>query len=100
MRSSPETQQLVKEMCPLDSCRLLFKLAVKLDMVMNVLAAGMEIPDEQVRTLRSRCVQDVKKPAAVSCWKTPSAIKEAACDHLYPVQILRRKTKNKSPRKK
>ena len=100
VRSSPETQQLIKEMCPLDSCRLLFKLAVKLDMVMNVLAAGMEIPDEQVRTLRSRCVQDVKKPAAVSCWKTPSAIKEAACDHLYPVQILRRKTKNKSPRKK
>ena len=39
-------------MCPLDSCRLLFKLAVELDMVMNVLAAGMEIPDEQLRTLR------------------------------------------------
>ena len=52
VRTSPETQQLVKEMCPLDSCRLLFKLAVELDMVMNVLAAGMEIPDEQLRTLR------------------------------------------------
>ena len=61
MRTSPETQQLVKEMCPLDSCRLLFKLAVELDMVMNALAAGMEIPDEQLRTLRSRCIQDVKK---------------------------------------
>ena len=100
MRTSPETQQLVKEMCPLDNCRLLFKPAVEQGMVMNVLAAGMEIPDEQLRTLRSRCVQDVKKPAAVSCWTTPSAIKEAACDHLYPVQILRCKTKNKSPRKK
>ena len=60
VRTSPETQQLVKEMCPLDSCRLLFKLAVELDMVMNALAAGMEIPDEQLRTLRSRCIQDMK----------------------------------------
>jgi len=42
-------------------CRLLFKLAVEQDMVMNVLAAGMEIPDEQLRALRGRCVQNVKK---------------------------------------
>ena len=42
-------------------CRLLFKLAVKQDMVMNVLAAGMEIPDEQLKALRGRCVQNVKK---------------------------------------
>ena len=61
MRTFPETQQLVKKMCPLDSCCLLFKLAVEQDMVMNVLAAGMEIPDEQLRALRGRCVQDVKK---------------------------------------
>ena len=61
VRTSPETQQLVKEMCPLDSCRPLFKLAVEQDMVMNVLAAGMEIPDEQLKALRGRCVQDVKK---------------------------------------
>ena len=44
VRTSPETQQLVKEMCPLNSCHLLFKLAVEQDMVMNVLTAGMEIP--------------------------------------------------------
>ena len=61
MRTSPETQQLVKEMCPWDNCRLLFKLAVEQDMVMNVLAAGMEIPDEQLKALRGRCIQDVKK---------------------------------------
>ena len=61
MRTSPETQQLVKEMCPLDSCRLLFKLAVVQGMVMNALAAGMEIPDEQLKVLRGQCVQDVKK---------------------------------------
>ncbi len=108
LRMSPETQQLVKDMCPRDNCstqnefiekairfyagyvsgqeavaylppalasvlrgtvldtenricRLLFKLAVELDMVMNVLAAGMEIPDEQLRSLRERCVQNVKR---------------------------------------
>lgn len=42
-------------------CRLLFKLAVELDMTMNVLAAGMEIPEEQLRELRGRCVRNVKK---------------------------------------
>ena len=108
LRMSPETQELVKEMCPRDNChsqnefiekairfyagyvsaqeavaylppalasvlrgtvqdtenricRLLFKLAVELDMAMNVLAAGMEIPEEQLRSLRERCVQNVKK---------------------------------------
>ena len=39
-------------------CGLLFKLAVEMDMMMNVLAAAMEIPEEQ---LRGRCVQEVKK---------------------------------------
>ena len=42
-------------------CRLLFKLAVELDMVMNVLAAGMEISDDALRNLRGWCVQNVKK---------------------------------------
>ena len=41
-------------------CRLLFKLAVEQDMVMNVLAAGMEIPQEDLDRLRGRCVRDVK----------------------------------------
>ena len=41
-------------------CRLLFKLAVELDMAMNVLAAGMEIPREDLDRLRGRCVRDVK----------------------------------------
>ncbi len=30
-------------------------------MVMNVLAAGMEIDSEQLNSLRGRCVQNVKK---------------------------------------
>jgi len=42
-------------------CRLLFKLAVELDMVMNVLAYGMEIGDDTLRDLRGHCVQNVKK---------------------------------------
>ena len=42
------------------TCRLLFKLAVELDMVMNVLAAGMEIPEEDLERLRGRCVREVK----------------------------------------
>ena len=115
LRMSPETQQLVKEMCPRDNCqtqnefiekairfyagyvsgqdacaflptaltaamrgtihdsenrvcRLLFKLAVELDMVMNVLAAGMEIPQSDLERLRGRCVRDVKsKIGRASC---------------------------------
>ena len=42
-------------------CRLLFKLAVELDMVMNILAAGMELTDEDLRELRGRCVREVKE---------------------------------------
>lgn len=108
LRIRPETQQLVKDLCPKANCqnqnefiekaihfyagylatedaadflpplyssalrgivhdsenrtcRLLFKLAVELDMVMNVLAAGMEISDDALRSLRGRCVQNVKK---------------------------------------
>jgi len=32
-----------------------------MDMMMNVLAAAMEIPEEQLRELRGRCIQEVKK---------------------------------------
>ncbi len=41
--------------------RLLFKLAVETSMMMNVLAAGLEIDDRQLDALRWRCVQNVKK---------------------------------------
>jgi len=42
-------------------CRLLFKQSVELDMVMNVLASGMEIPEDQLEKLRVQCVHNVKK---------------------------------------
>lgn len=43
------------------TARLLFKLAVEISMMMNVLAAGMEISEEDLKKLRARCVADVKK---------------------------------------
>ena len=41
--------------------RLLFKLAVELDMVMNILAAGMEVSEGDLKQLRERCVQEVRQ---------------------------------------
>ncbi len=41
--------------------RLMFKQTVALSMMMNVLAAGLEIDDSQLDELRWRCVQNVKK---------------------------------------
>ena len=41
--------------------RLLFKLTVEISMMMNVLAAGLEIDASQLDALRWRCVQEVKK---------------------------------------
>lgn len=41
--------------------RLMFKQAVEMDMMMNVLAYGMEISDDTLRDLRGHCVQNVKK---------------------------------------
>ena len=108
LRIAPETQQLVKDLCPRDNCqtqnefierairfyagyvsgkeaaeylppalvsamrgtiqdtedricRLLFKLAVEMDMMMNVLAAGLEIPEEQIERLRPQCIRNVKR---------------------------------------
>lgn len=39
----------------------LFRLSVEMSMMMNILAAGLEINDEDMRRLRSRCVQEVKR---------------------------------------
>ena len=42
------------------TARLLFKLAVEIDMMMNVLAVGMEVPTEDLEKLRAQCVRNVK----------------------------------------
>ena len=108
LRIMPETQQLVKDIYPLDNCqnqsefiekaihfyagyvaskngteflapvlvsalqgtvtnaenhiaRLLFKLAVETNMMMNVLASEVDVSSEVLERLRGRCIQEVKK---------------------------------------
>ncbi len=39
----------------------LFRLSIEMSMMMNILAAGLEISDEDLRKLRGRCVNEVKK---------------------------------------
>jgi hypothetical protein len=41
--------------------RMLFKLAVELAMVQNLMAAQMELDDETVRKLRYECINEVKR---------------------------------------
>ncbi len=39
----------------------LFRLSIEMSMMMNILAAGLEINEEELRSLRGRCVQQLKK---------------------------------------
>ena len=39
----------------------LFRLSVEIDMMMNILAVGLEVEDAELESLRKRCVQEVKK---------------------------------------
>ena len=41
--------------------RLLFKLAVEISMMMNVLASEADVSPETLERLRGRCIQEVKK---------------------------------------
>ena len=43
------------------TCRLRFKVAVELAVVLNVLAAGLEISKGALEELRGQCVQNVKR---------------------------------------
>ncbi len=42
-------------------CRLLFKLSVELNMMMNVLASELDTNPETLDQMRGRCIQEVKK---------------------------------------
>ncbi len=42
-------------------CRLLFKLAVEINMMMNVLASELDTNPETLEQMRGRCIQEVKK---------------------------------------
>jgi hypothetical protein len=37
--------------------------------MMNILAAGLEISDDDLRKLRGRCVNEVKEREAKSVWR-------------------------------
>ncbi len=39
----------------------LFRLSVEMAMMMNILAAGLEISDDDLQKLRGRCINEVKK---------------------------------------
>ena len=39
----------------------LFRLSVEMSMMMNLMAAGMDIEDDQVQKLRNRCIREIKK---------------------------------------
>jgi hypothetical protein len=41
--------------------RVLFKLAVEMSMMMNILASNAEVDEALLRKLRGKCVSDVKK---------------------------------------
>jgi len=41
--------------------RLLFKLAVEVSMMAHILAAGLEVSDDELRRLRGRSVNEVKR---------------------------------------
>jgi hypothetical protein len=43
------------------TARLLFKLAVEMSMMMNILAANVDIDETTLGRLRGKCVQDVKR---------------------------------------
>ena len=43
------------------TCRLLFKLAVEVDMMMHLFATAMEIEPEILEKLRGLCVREIKK---------------------------------------
>ena len=38
----------------------IFRLSVELSMMMNLIAVGMEVEDEQVQKLRGRCIREIK----------------------------------------
>ena len=42
-------------------CRMLFKLAVEMAIMMNVLAAFCDVAEESLSTLRQSCIEEVKR---------------------------------------
>ena len=53
--------------------RLLFKLAVETNMMMNVLASEVDVSPDALERLRGRCIQEVKKTGGAITF--PDAVK-------------------------
>lgn len=53
--------------------RLLFKLAVEMDVMMNVLAAAIEISPERLDDLRGKCINEVRKTSGGISFKDTAA---------------------------
>ena len=41
-------------------CRMLFKLTVEISMMMHVIAAGFEVNEDRLPSLRERCIRDIR----------------------------------------
>ncbi len=54
-------------------CRLLFKLAVEINMMMNVLASELDTSPDTLERMRGRCIQEVKK--TIGCITFADAVK-------------------------
>ncbi|MFI3326797.1 MAG: hypothetical protein R3Y35_11590 [Clostridia bacterium] len=39
----------------------IFRLAVEVSVMMNIMAFGLEISEEQLRTTRARCIEEIKR---------------------------------------
>jgi len=58
--------------------RLLFKLAVELDMMMNVMAVAMEVDKDELERLRADCVRNVKRTRGAVSFKDAMELQRGA----------------------
>ena len=58
--------------------RLLFKLAVELDMMMNVMAVAMEVDKDELERLRADCVRNVKRTSGAVSFKDAVELQKGA----------------------
>ncbi len=58
--------------------RLLFKLAVELDMMMNVMAVAMEVDKNELDRLRADCVRNVKRTSGSISFKDAVELQKGA----------------------
>ena len=60
--------------------RLLFKLAVELDMMMNVLASELDTGPDILAQMRGRCIQNVKKTGGYIAFENAARYQLKLCE--------------------